>query len=217
MKSGYPRYQSTRWRPRPHPIGGSQRVGWLINPPDSRRSALRALNFQDDPEGRAGSVLHMPSMWLVLRHALPVVLEGVVAPVAAYYCVLLMAGFRGALIGALIWSYLIVLRRLVRRERVSTLLVLGTVLLTMRTVIAFATGSVFLYFIQPTASAFLASLVLVGSALLGRPFTQRFTHDFCPSPLNCWHARRSTGSSFASRSCGRWPCSSTGEWCCGSC
>lgn len=119
-------------------------------------------------------------MWLVLRHALPVVLEGVVAPVAAYYCVLLMAGFRGALIGALIWSYLIVLRRLVRRERVSTLLVLGTVLLTMRTVIAFATGSVFLYFIQPTASAFLASLVLVGSALLGRPFTQRFTHDFCP-------------------------------------
>jgi len=111
---------------------------------------------------------------------LPVVLEGVVAPVAAYYCVLLMAGFRGALIGALIWSYLIVIRRLVRRERVSTLLVLGTVLLTMRTVIAFATGSVFLYFIQPTASAFLASAVLAGSALLGRPFTQRFTHDFCP-------------------------------------
>jgi len=155
-------------------------VGWSINRPDSGRSALRALNFQDDPEGRAGSVLHMPSPRLVLWHAVPVVLEGVVAPLAAYYCVLLVAGFRGALIGALIWSYLIVARRLVRHQRVSTLLLLGTVLLTMRTVISFVTGSVFLYFIQPTASAFLASLVLVGSALLGRPFTQRFTHDFCP-------------------------------------
>ena len=122
----------------------------------------------------------MPSPRLVLWHAAPVVFESVVAPVAAYYCVLLIAGFRGALLGALAWSYLIVARRLIRRERVSTLLLLGTVLLTMRTVISFLTGSVFLYFIQPTASTFLASLVLLGSALLGRPFTQRFTHDFCP-------------------------------------
>jgi hypothetical protein len=122
----------------------------------------------------------MPSARSVLWHAVPVVLESVVAPLAAYYFVLLIAGFRGALIGALVWSYLIVARRLVRRERVSTLLFLGTILLTMRTLISFVTGSAFLYFIQPTASTFLASLVLVGSALLGRPFTQRFTHDFCP-------------------------------------
>ena len=122
----------------------------------------------------------MPSARVVLWHAVPVVLESVVAPVAAYYCVLLIAGFRGALIGALAWSYSIIARRMLRRERVSTLLLLGTLLLTMRTVISFVTGSVFLYFIQPTASAFLASLVLLGSALVGRPFTQRFTHDFCP-------------------------------------
>lgn len=102
------------------------------------------------------------------------------APLAAYYLMLLFAGFRGALIGALVWSYLIVGRRLVRHQRVSTLLIVGTALLTLRTFISFVTGSAFLYFIQPTASTFLASLALVGSALLGRPFTQRFTHDFCP-------------------------------------
>jgi len=122
----------------------------------------------------------MPSARLVLRHAAPVVFESVVAPVAAYYCLLVIAGFRGALLGALAWSYFIVARRLVRRERVSTLLLLGTTLLTLRTVISFVTGSAFLYFIQPTASTFLASAVLLCSALLGRPFTQRFTHDFCP-------------------------------------
>ena len=163
-----------------HAGGNTRPIGWPITHPDSRRSALRALDFQDDPEGRAGSVLHMPSPRLVLWHAVPVVLESVVAPLAAYYFVLLIAGFRGALLGALIWSYLIVARRLVRRGHVSTLLLLGTILLTMRTVISFVTGSLFLYFIQPTASTFLASLALVASALLGRPFTQRFTHDFCP-------------------------------------
>ncbi len=122
----------------------------------------------------------MPSARLVAGHAVPVVLESVVAPVGAYYLLLLVAGFRGALIGALAWSLLIVMRRVIRHERVSTLLLVGTALLSVRTMISFITGSVFLYFIQPTASTFLASLVLVCSALLGRPFTQRFTHDFCP-------------------------------------
>jgi hypothetical protein len=104
----------------------------------------------------------------------------VVAPVAAYYCVLLIAGFRGALIGTLVWSYSLIGRRLWRHERVSTLLVLGTALFTIRTAVSFITGSAFVYFLQPTVSAFLASLLLVLSALVGRPFTQRFTHDFCP-------------------------------------
>ena len=122
----------------------------------------------------------MPSAPLVLGHALPIVLESVVAPVAAYYLVLLVAGFRGALVGALIWSLSVIVRRLLRHERISTLILVGTALLLIRTTISFITGSEFLYFIQPTASTFLASLVLVCSALLGRPFTQRFTHDFCP-------------------------------------
>lgn len=108
------------------------------------------------------------------------ILESVVAPVAAYYCVLVVAGFRGALLGALAWSYFLVVRRLWRHERISTMLWLGTALLSLRTVVSFVTGSAFVYFIQPTASAFAASLLLVLSALVGRPFTQRFTHDFCP-------------------------------------
>jgi hypothetical protein len=141
---------------------------------------LQALEFSDHPDGGTASVLRLPHPLHVLRHALPVILESVVAPVAAYNCVLLVAGFRGALLGALAWSYFLVARRLWRHERVSTLLWLGTALLTLRTIISFVTGSAFVYFIQPTASAFAASFLLVLSALVGRPFTQRFTHDFCP-------------------------------------
>ena len=145
-----------------------------------QRAALGALAFSEGLDGRSGSVLRLPHPVRVLRHALPVILESVIAPVAAYYFVLLLAGFRGALLSALAWSYVLIARRLWRRERVSTLLLLGTALLTLRTVISFVTGSAFVYFIQPTVSAFLASMLLVLSALADRPFTQRFTHDFCP-------------------------------------
>jgi hypothetical protein len=124
--------------------------------------------------------LHLPHPLLVLRHAVPVLVEGVVAPFAAYYFVLVISGFRGALLSALVWSYFLVGRRVYRHERVTTMLMLGTALLTLRTVISFVTGSAFMYFIQPTVSLFLASFLLVLTALAGRPFTQRFTHDFCP-------------------------------------
>jgi hypothetical protein len=84
------------------------------------------------------------------------------------------------LIAALAWSYLALGRRLFKGERVSMLLLFGTILITLRTVIAFITGSAFVYFAQPTAGTIVISLALLVSALLGRPFTQRFAHDFCP-------------------------------------
>jgi hypothetical protein len=137
-----------------------------------------ALSLQD--EGTEGEHLELPSPRSVLRHALPIVLEGFLVPLALFYVVLVTAGFRGALIAALAWSYLATIRRARRGERVSTLLLLGVVLLTVRTIVSFVTGSAFVYFVQPTATMVVASLVLVGSALLGRPFTQRFAIDFCP-------------------------------------
>jgi hypothetical protein len=163
-----------------------RRLGSVRNPmrsvvhPDRGHPSLRALAFSDHPDGRGGSLLQLPHPLLVLRHSIPVILESVVAPFAAYYFVLLVSGFRWALISALAWSYFLIARRVVRHQRVSTMLMLGTALLTVRTVISFITGSAFMYFIQPTVSAFLASFLLVLTALAGRPFTQRFTHDFCP-------------------------------------
>jgi hypothetical protein len=89
-------------------------------------------------------------------------------------------GFRWALIAALGWSFLALARRLHRGERISMLLLLGTLLLTLRTTVSFITGSSFLYFAQPTAGTIVIAFVLFGSAVLGRPFTQRFAGDFCP-------------------------------------
>jgi hypothetical protein len=122
----------------------------------------------------------MPAPRAALRHAVPVVLEAIVAPLALFYSVLMLSGFRGALIAALVWSFLALGRRVRRGERVSMLLLLGTMLLTVRTVVSFVTGSAFIYFAQPMAGTIVIALVLFGSALVRRPFTQRFAGDFCP-------------------------------------
>jgi Protein of unknown function (DUF3159) len=141
---------------------------------------LPPLRLTAGTETSDGEHLVLPSPRAAVLHAGPVVLEAVVAPLALFYLVLVTAGFRGALIAALAWSYLALGRRLARGERVSTLLALGTVLLTVRTVVSFVTGSAIVYFAQPMAAAVVTALVLVGSAAIGRPFTQRFAHDFCP-------------------------------------
>jgi hypothetical protein len=146
----------------------------------SRPWQLPTLELSSHSDGRKGSVLRMPAPRAALRHAVPIVLEGVVGPLALFYLVLVLAGFRGALIAALSWSYVALARRLMKGERVSMLLALGTMLITLRTVIAFVTGSAFLYFAQPMAGTVVISLVLFGSAIIRRPFTQRFAHDFCP-------------------------------------
>ena len=72
-------------------------------------------------------------------------------------------------------------RRLLKGERVSMLLLFGTILITLRTVIAFRHGQrIPSYFVQPTAGTVVIALALLVSAVVGRPFTQRFAHDFCP-------------------------------------
>jgi len=146
----------------------------------SCRGELPRLTISAHACGKSGGILKMPAPRAALRHAVPVVLEAIVAPLALFYLVLTLWGFRGALIAALGWSFLALARRLHRGERISMLLLLGTLLLTLRTTVSFITGSSFLYFAQPTAGTIVIAFVLFGSAVLGRPFTQRFAGDFCP-------------------------------------
>jgi hypothetical protein len=54
--------------------------------------------------------------------------------------------------------------------------------LVARTVIGFATGSVFFYFLQPTLQNFLYAFALVASVPLRRPLLARLADDFCAFP-----------------------------------
>lgn len=125
-------------------------------------------------------VLRLPSVGHFVRHALPSVLEGAIGPLAVFYAVLVLFGFRGALVGAAVWSGLAAARRLARRERLPALLVVGLLLLAVRTSIAFLTGSAFVYFMQPALGTFLVGLLFAGSALVKRPIIERLATEFCP-------------------------------------
>ena len=126
--------------------------------------------------------LPMPRLTALARHATPHLLETTLIPLGLFYAGLQLFGLWGALLAALVWSYTALLRRLVTGQRVSGMLVLGIVGLTARTALALATGSAFLYFLQPTMGTGLVAGVFLGSVLLGRPLAQRLAADFLPLP-----------------------------------
>lgn len=133
------------------------------------------------PDGDAGAhVLHLPSPLASLRHSLPALIEGVVGPFVVFYVLLLVAGMRGALIGGLVWCYAAVARHLLRKRRPPGTVLLGAAILTARTVVSFATGSAFLYFVQPTLGTALVAVLFLGTAVIRRPLVERLARDFCP-------------------------------------
>jgi hypothetical protein len=124
----------------------------------------------------------IPRITALARHATPHVLEATLIPLALFYGGLQLLGLWGALLAALLWSYTSLLRRLVTRRRVPGMLVLGIIGLTARTGLALATGSAFLYFLQPTLGTGLVASMFIGSTLLGRPLAMRLAADFLPLP-----------------------------------
>jgi hypothetical protein len=124
----------------------------------------------------------IPRITALARHATPHVLEATLIPLALFYGGLRLLGLWGALMAALIWSYTSLLRRLLTRRRVPGMLVLGIIGLTARTALALATGSAFLYFLQPTLGTGLVASVFIGSVALGRPLAMRLATDFLPLP-----------------------------------
>ncbi len=139
---------------------------------------LAPMTFTDSKF--APTVLHMPAPRAALQHAMPIVFEGIVAPIAVFYGALVLFGFRGALLAALGWSTSALAWRLVSKGRVSTVLILGVGLLAVRTALAFFTHSPTLYFVPPMAWSLVVAVALIGSAAARRPFIQRFVDDFCP-------------------------------------
>jgi len=129
---------------------------------------------------RGAHVLHMPSPRAFLSHAALPALESAIGPGVAFYLVLVIGGFKGALIAALAWTYLAAARRWVCRERIPAALLMSVVLITARTIVSYLTGSAFLYFVQPTATTFLVAAFFLATALARRPFIERLARDFCP-------------------------------------
>jgi len=126
--------------------------------------------------------IHLGELSKHLGHAARHLFETVLAPLGLFYLLFTLTNLTGALIAALSWAFCAVGWRLIKRTPIPSVLLLTTALLVARTAVGFATGSVFLYFLQPTLQNFLYAFVLVATVPLRRPLLARLADDFCAFP-----------------------------------
>jgi hypothetical protein len=85
-----------------------------------------------------------------------------------------------ALLGALAWGCAVVVWRVATKRRTSGLLVMTLLVLVVRTAFALATGSTFVYFLQPILANAAVAAVFLGSLLTARPAVGWLAADFFP-------------------------------------
>jgi intracellular septation protein A len=134
------------------------------------------------PEHR--TTIHLPSLRSLLRHAGRPLLESTLVPLALFWLLFTRIGFAAGLYGALGWSASAIGWRIALGRRIPTILLVSTALLVVRTVLGLATGSAFLYFLQPTAQNFVFALALLVTVGVDRPLLAKLADDFCAFPAS---------------------------------
>jgi hypothetical protein len=137
--------------------------------------------------------LDLPPLRTMAWHALPRLIEGAVIPTLLFLGLLHLGGRWVAIAGALGWSTLVIVTRLALGRRVPTIVLIGVGALALRTALAFAAHSSFIYFLQPTVGTATVGLCFLLSAMAGRPLVLRLARDFCPLPddvMSHGHLRR---------------------------
>ena len=121
-----------------------------------------------------------PQIRAIMRHlGLSLLMANIVPGVLFYVCLVSMDVW-AALVAALAWCYGAMAWRMVTRRRTSMLLLLTLVGLSVRTAVAFASGSTFLYFLQPVLNNTVVALLFLLSLATARPVVARVAADFYP-------------------------------------
>lgn len=116
----------------------------------------------------------------VVRRGGPRLLEASIIPTVLFWSALALGSIGWAYAAAIVWTYGCLGRRLARGEAVTGVLVLAAVSVTIRTALAVASGSTFVYFAQPILSTVATGLVFLASVIVGRPLVARLATDFWP-------------------------------------
>jgi len=116
----------------------------------------------------------------VLRHLALSLLWANVIPGVLFYCCMAVGNVWTALVAALVWCYGAMVWRVSTRRRTSGLLWLTAAGLTVKTALTLATGSTFLYFVQPAVNDATVGLLFLVSLATARPVVARLAGDFFP-------------------------------------
>jgi uncharacterized membrane protein len=146
------------------------------------QGALALVAGECGSRSAPGAVQQLPWQPVVrglARRSLPHLLEATVAPTMLFYVLLVTVSARTAMVGVLCWTFVAVTRRLARGRALPAILLVTTIGLSVRTLVALVSGSTFAYFVQPIATTVVLAAVFGGSVLIGRPVVARFASDFC--------------------------------------
>lgn len=127
-------------------------------------------------------MIELPPLRALGKRAASTMLETTIIPLALFWVLLQHCGMLGAVIGGLAWSYAAIARRMIIRDRIPGMLILGAVLVTARAVVTLITKSTVVYFLQPTLGTFLIAGLFLASVGLKKPLTEKLAHDFVPLP-----------------------------------
>ena len=126
-----------------------------------------------------GPVLH-PQLRSVLRRVGVNLLVACVVPGIVFYSMFVTFGVWPAIVASLTWSYGAIAIRALTGRRASGMLLLTAGVLTLRTIVALASHSTFVYFLQPVLTDLLIGTAFLVSALTARPVVARLAGDFYP-------------------------------------
>jgi hypothetical protein len=127
-------------------------------------------------------VIDMARPSAIAKHAGRTLLVASVLPSLVFYVTLQVGGLSWAIAAALTWYYAVLVVRRLRGRPVVGAALLGAALMTSRAMLAFWTGSAFLYFLQPVAGTIATATSFAVTALAGRPLIDRLAHDLLPVP-----------------------------------
>ncbi len=146
----------------------------------SREGTFKITSTRTTLDDAPSVPIHRPPLAKVLRHITLSVLTANVIPTVLFYVFLLAGNIWMALVAAMTWCYAALAWRVGTRRRTSALLWITLGGLTAKTILAFASGSTFIYFLQPALADAAVAIVFLLSLITARPIVSRLAADFYP-------------------------------------
>jgi hypothetical protein len=132
------------------------------------------------PAAEVGQGPVHPQLRSILRRVGLNLLVACVIPGIVFYSMFVTFGVWPAIVASLVWSYGAISIRALTGRRASGMLLLTAGVLTLRTIVALASHSTFIYFLQPVLTDLLIGTAFLASTLTARPVVARLAADFYP-------------------------------------
>ena len=126
--------------------------------------------------------LVIPSLRQLAQKAIPQAIEAAIVPAIILLVVTNIAGSTVAIAAALAWALATIAWRRVTGRHVSGMTVLAGTRLFVRSALAIAMRSTFVYFVQPAIGGICLAGAFFASVVVDRPLARRFADDFLTLP-----------------------------------